>query len=254
MTTTVYDRVHGYVASDSRWSCDLERFGFPGLVAYVDNTGFGKIAVRGDFILCLAGCGNLIQQWKDWWRQPELPALLPPVEGDNGPVVLYAIDTKLNQLALHTPSVLDCVHLDQDTAELSAVFTGSGQTYAWTWWVASQCAKKSIQSVMGQDVFTGGDVRFVDFINNTSNIENTIHNVSAINHQMKTRGLVVNKHDPSMQPMPIGADVLTAIQAVVAENTLPMSAPHGAGPVIWNTAAKQRLESFVAKVRESESN
>lgn len=50
MTTTVYDRVNALVATDSRWSVDLSPHGYDGHILYIDDTGFGKLAPRNDFV------------------------------------------------------------------------------------------------------------------------------------------------------------------------------------------------------------
>ncbi|MCX2257831.1 hypothetical protein LVU85_18105, partial [Escherichia coli] len=87
MTTTVYDRVNALVATDSRWSVDLSPHGYDGHILYIDDTGFGKLAPRNDFVMLLAGDGLLIQLWKHWWRgdlsQQEPPVVLPTGQSVN---------------------------------------------------------------------------------------------------------------------------------------------------------------------------
>ncbi len=70
MTTTVCDFINRVVASDSRWSTKLDDYGFYNHIAFVDDTGFGKLSIRGNHVLCLAGDGKLIEQWKQWWKTP----------------------------------------------------------------------------------------------------------------------------------------------------------------------------------------
>lgn len=251
MTTTVCDFVNRVVASDSRWSVKLDPYGYFGHVAFVDDTGFGKLSIRGDIILCLAGEGALIELWKMWWKAPVLHAEYPPVESETGAVVIYAFNMKTNELEFN--SQLSCVHLDPQNRQLQAVFSGSGETAALANWQSSKCAISSIEIAKEFDVCTGGTVRFVNLKTNAINIEDTVDNIASVVTQLQQRGYVMNVNDPNKTQTPLAEFDAKTIGALAANGVLKLSAPCGNEAVVWDAAAKSRLSGFVNKVIAAES-
>lgn len=254
MTTTVYDRLNQFVASDSRWSMPLD--GMPGWLCYVDDTGFGKISLRQNKVLCLAGDGELIERWKNWWTAPTISMAYPDVEKpDGGQISLYAIDMESNQILFHQN--LGCVHLDPESRELQALFTGSGGTFALSGWQKSKCARTCVSQAMGTDCCSGGGVRYVDFATGMSDIECTVTTISEVLLQLKQRGFVMNLNDPSRTAYAISAqdvaqDVANA-KAIVANSNGVLSAPTGNEQIVWDHATKQRLNGFIEQLVREEA-
>lgn len=254
MTTTVYDRLNQFVASDSRWSMALD--GLPGWISYVDDTGFGKISLRQKKVLCLAGDGELIERWKDWWTAPTISVAYPDVENAaGGKISLYAIDMESNEILFHQN--LGCVHLDPESRDLQAIFTGSGGTFALSGWQTSKCARTSVSHAMGTDCCSGGGVRYVDFATGLTDIEDTVIKISDVLLQLQQRGFVMNLNDPSRTGYAISAqDVaqdLAVAKAIVASGNGVLSAPTGNEQIVWDQATKQRLHGFIERLVEEEA-
>lgn len=255
MTTTIYDRLNKFVASDSRWSKSVP--GMPDWIVFVDDTGFGKIAVRGQKVLCLAGDGELIQEWKDWWRASSIILQHPRVEKPTGEkVALYAIDMGKNKVMFSQN--LGCVHLDPATQELQALFTGSGGTFALAGWQSSKCAKTSVGLAMNDDCRSGGQIRYVDFGSGLSDIEDSVHNINEVELLLTKRGFAMNANDPNRTIYPIGAkdsnDDLTKVQAIVAGDSGFLNAPVGNEGIVWDEPTKARLHHFIEDLIAEESN
>lgn len=250
MTTTVCDFINRVVASDSRWSTKLDSLGLLNHVLFVDDTGFGKLSIRGNFVLCLAGDGKLIELWKRWWKAPVLYTEYPPVESESGAVVIYAINSETNQLEFCTQ--LSCAHLDSDTRDLQAVFTGSGETAALSTWQSVKCAKTAVEKAKQYDVFTGGKVRFVDLGSYEMDIEDEVDSLDDVLVQLQERGYVMRLDDPKKTLIPAKEFDAKTISALASTGKLHLSAPCGNEAVVWDEAAKSRLSSFVDRVIASE--
>ncbi|AKA17312.1 hypothetical protein ABDZ38_00475 [Aeromonas caviae] len=251
MTTTVCDFINRVVASDSRWSTKLDDYGFYNHIAFVDDTGFGKLSIRGNHVLCLAGDGKLIEQWKQWWKAPVLYREHPPVVSDAGAVVIYAINRATNQLEFGLQ--LSCAHLDPDTRHIQAVFSGSGETAALSNWQSAKCAKTAVEQAKLRDVFTGGTVRFVNLSTDEMDIEDELDSLDAVLNQLQERGYVMRQDDPMKTMIPVKEFDAKTISALASNGSLQLSAPCGNEAVVWDEAAKHRLGAFIDRVIESES-
>ncbi|WP_442797354.1 hypothetical protein [Pantoea vagans] len=229
----------------------------PDWVVYVDDTGFGKISLRGHIVLCFAGDGQLIQEWKDWWRQPTITIKYPRVEKDTGEkIALYAIDIKQNKVLFHQN--LGCVHLDPVTQELQALFTGSGGTFALAGWQSSKCAKTSVSLAMDDDCRSGGTIRYVDFDSGLSDIEDSVHDIHDVELQLQKRGFAMNANDPNRTVYPIGAADISAdvanVKAIVASDSGFLNAPVGNEGIVWDEPTKNRLHSFIENMISEEQS
>lgn len=253
MTTTVYDRVNQLVASDSRWSRDLDSLGLQDFILFVDDTGFGKISVNGNYVLCLAGNGSLIESWKSWWKGPNRSRdNYPPVEKQDGSkIVIYAINKATNEMEFW--SNLSCVHLEPENQQIQAVFSGSGQTYALQQWQQSQCAKSSVVTAMDGDCYTGGTVRFIDFNTGHNDLEDTVNTIADVVSIIKDRGQIMNKYDPTKTTTQITEPHLKMVRDLIANGDVNLSAPIGNANVVWDANAHQRLSNFIGKVLAEES-
>ncbi|EPB0900363.1 hypothetical protein [Yersinia enterocolitica] len=223
----------------------------PGWIAYVDDSGFGKISLRGKKVLCLAGDGELIEIWKKWWTSKVIEIAYPQVEKpDGGKISLYAIDIETNEILFHQN--LGCVHLDPANSELQAIFTGSGGTFALAGWQICKCARTSVTQAMQSDCCSGGSVRFVDFASGMVNIEDTVTKISEVNLQLQERGFVMNLNDPSrtayaLSAQDVAQDVANA-KAIAASSNDVLSAPTGNEQIVWDQGTKKRLHGFIERL------
>ncbi|POU74055.1 hypothetical protein C3387_20555 [Leclercia sp. LSNIH6] len=251
MTTTVYDRINRLVASDSRWSCDLSLKGYPGHVLYIDDTGFGKIADRNDFVMTLAGDGHLIELWKIWWSgdlsEQEPPVVLPTGQS----VVLHIVKKSSNEVIFDKGNMLAATCTQ--TKDLQAVFSGSGGGIAAQNWMSSHCAQTAIGEAKNFDPFTGGEVRFVDFTSKKTNLETSVRTISEVNRALLMRGLIMDTKNPHVQHVSISAQEVADVRQMLVNGNITPCAPIGKKTQDWDDASKQRLRSAIDRIREEES-
>ncbi|CFR14972.1 hypothetical protein [Yersinia frederiksenii] len=251
MTTTVYDSVNRLVASDSRWSCDLEACGYPGHVLYVDDSGFGKLADRNDFIMTLAGNGFLIELWKTWWAgdlsEQEPPVVLPTGQS----VCLHIAKKSTNEIIFDKGDklVVKCV----ETNSIKAVFSGSGSGSAAQNWLTNHCARTAIEAAKLQDFLTGGDVRYVDFISGKSDLENSIHTIAEVNQALLMRGLIMDTKNPLSPHVSISAQEVADVRQMLVSGAIVPCAPTGKETLNWDDKSKTRLAQAIQRIREEES-
>ncbi|HHS9765125.1 hypothetical protein [Raoultella ornithinolytica] len=251
MTTTVYDRINKLIASDSRWSCDLTQRGYPGHVLYIDNTGFGKIADRNDFVMTLAGDGLLIEQWKKWWAgdlsDQEPPVVLPTGQS----VVLHIVKKSTNEVVFDKGNMLAAAC--SQTKELQAVFSGSGGGHAAQDWMTNHCARTAIDAAKHVDPFTGGSVRFVDFASGMADLEASVQTISEVNQALLMRGLIMDTKNPHVQHVSISAQEVADVRQMLINGNITPCAPIGKKTQDWDDASKQRLSAAIKRIREEEA-
>ncbi|MGC0858434.1 hypothetical protein WKG86_05430 [Pantoea agglomerans] len=251
MTTTVYDRVNHLVASDSRWSFDLSKRGYDGHVLYIDDTGFGKIADRNDFVLTLAGDGFLIEQWKIWWSgdlsKQEPPVVLPTGQS----VCLHIVKKTTNEVVFDKGDklVVKC----QDTNDLKAVFSGSGSGSAAQNWMHSHCARTAIDSAKTVDPYSGGTVRFIDFLSSKADLENTVHAISEVNQALLQRGLIMDTKNPQSPHVSISAQEVADVRQMLVNGSITPCAPIGRPTQDWDEKSRTKLAEAINRIREEES-
>ncbi|MGY0150074.1 hypothetical protein [Edwardsiella tarda] len=251
MTTTVYDRVNRLIASDSRWSFDLSEKGYPGHVLYVDDTGFGKIADRNDFVMTLAGDGHLIELWKVWWAgslsQQEPPVVLPTGQS----VVLHIVKKSSNEVIFDKGSMLAATCTQ--TKALQAVFSGSGGGVAAQNWLSSHCAKAAIDKAKTVDPFTGGSVRYVDFTSNKTNLETSVRTIKEVNQALLMRGLIMDTTNPHVQHVSISAQEVADVRQMLVRGSIIPCAPVGNTTQDWDDTSKAKLRNAIDRIRTEES-
>ena len=254
MTTTVYDRVNRLIATDSRWSRKLDELGYPGHVAYVDDTGFGKMVVRDDHVLTLAGNGLLIQHWKDWWTgdlsEPRPPILIDGQEA----ITLHIVQMSTNEIIFDIGQVLAAHNFDDNGNKvINAVFAGTGSHFAGGVWLKTGCAKTSIEAAKVEDFCTGGEVRYVDFTSKKMNLENDKLLISDVADALLTRGMIMDTLNPISQPVPINEKEVVHIRQLIANGDITPCAPTGGKPVVWDTRAITRLDAAIDRIRQDEA-
>lgn len=254
MTTTVYDRISKAVTSDSRWSCLLDHLGYEGHVLYVDDVGFGKLALREDTVMVLAGHGYLIELWKKWLLTSELDpdAEMPPthLEGQM-PFTIYIIEMSTNEVLFdegHKHAVYDL-----ETKEIRAAFSGSGGLYAADNWIESTCARTAIDYAKGIDHYSGGTVRFVDFTSQKYDIETSLDTIQEVVNIMLERGFIMDTKKPGAAPVSISAQEVAEVRQLLASGALTPSAPVGKGAKPWDDVSKAKLKKAIQHIRDAEA-
>lgn len=251
MTTTVYDRLNRVVTSDSRWSVDLADKGYAGHVLYIDDTGFGKISDRNDFVLLLAGNGFLIELWKTWWKgdlqQQEPPVVLPTGQSVN----LYIVKKSTNEVIFEKGKKL--IVKDTTTNELFAVFTGSGSGFAAHNWMEKHCARTAIEESKRFDPCSGGEVRYVDFHSGKSDLEDSVSTINEVNQALIQRGLIMDTTNPQSPHVSISAQEVADVRQMLVNGSITPCAPVGGETVDWDDASKTRLRTAIDRIRAEES-
>lgn len=252
MTTTVYDRINKQVACDSRWSVDLITCGYAGHVLYVDDTGFDKIADRGDFAMVVAGDGGLIQRWKEWWGAPSLEQMHPPVVLPSGQCIsLYIVQKSKNTV------IFDKGHkfaaYNADTNEVEAVFSGSGGNHAANDWISSHNAKNAVEFAKVNDFYTGGAVKYVEFDTNSHNLQNGSMNFDVVVDAILRKGLIMDTKNPHLEHVPITNEEVAHVRQMVINGSITPCAPTGKNTVDWDETSKSRLEDAIKYIQHTES-
>lgn len=256
MTTTVYDRVNGKVACDSRWSSQLEQRlpQLNGYVLYVDDTGFGKLAERNDFVLVLAGSGELIEGWKKWFRQGQLipERGLPPVQGSNGESICISLIEKSTNKVIFDHGQKMAV-IQESSNEVLADFSGSGQHFAAFKWMRDSCPIAAVEFAEKLDAYTGGTVRFIDFKTGERNIEDSSSTISSVLTAMLERGFIMDTKTPGSSPVPISAQDVAHVREMIVNGQVSPCAPTGRECQDWDEQSKRELVRAMIYVRDSEA-
>ncbi len=254
MTTTVYDRMAKAVTSDSRWSCTLDHLGYEGHVLYVDDAGFGKLALREDTVMVLAGHGYLIELWKKWLLVSELDpeAEMPPTHiPGQMPFTIYIIEISTNKVLFdegHKHTIFD-----REANEVVAAFSGSGSLYAADNWLESTCARTAIDYAKCNDHFSGGTVRYVDFTSRKHDLETRLDTIQEVVNIMLQRGFIMDTKKPGAAPVSISAQEVAEVRQLLANGALAPSAPVGKGAKPWDDASKEKLKKAIQHIRDAEA-
>ena len=254
MTTTVYDRINKLIVTDSRWSKELDEFGYPGHVAYVDNTGFGKMIVRDDHVLTLAGNGLLIQHWNEWLsgdiNNPRPPILIDGAEA----ISLYIVKISTNEILFDKGQKLAAQAVDDEgNKTINAVFSGTGAPFAGNTWLQSGCARTALEAAKLGDVCTGGEVRFVDFTSGDKNLELEKHLISDVAEAFLLKGMIMDRNNPLSQPVPINEQEVAHIRQLIANGNITPCAPTGGAPLVWDAKSIERLDAAIDSIRRDEA-
>ncbi|MBD8180203.1 hypothetical protein IFU25_00665 [Pantoea agglomerans] len=253
MTTTVYDRINKLIVTDSRWSKDLTEFGYPGHVAYVDNSGFGKMCVRDDHVLTLAGNGMLIQHWKEWLSgdisKPRPPILIDGTEA----ISLYIVKISNNEILFDKGQKLAATAIDDEGNKvINAVFSGTGAPFAGNVWLQSGCARTALEAAKVGDICTGGEVRYVDFTSGQRLLETDKHLISDVAEAFLQKGMIMDTTNPLSQPVPINDQEVVHIRQLIANGNIVPCAPTGGKPVVWDEKSISRLDAAIESIRRDE--
>ncbi len=169
------------MATDSRWSIEYGQW-----ILYLDDTGYDKIERFNGVSLMFAGLGPKIQQYKDWIRSnPADFSAMPDVKGMAVCMVHEA-----------TNAVMFRKH--QDIESNNVYCAGSGARPAYSCWLDNKCSKTAVESAKRKDHFSGGDVKYVNFATNETNLANIFPQVQMtiqmITDNIIQRGIAMQIH------------------------------------------------------------
>ena len=246
MTTNAIDRLNRLVASDSRWSMAIDG----NRIAYVDDTGFDKLANRQFHTMAFAGDGILIERWKNWFLAEEL-------DFDNLPPFQRLEVNTLVTLYFSLVQKPDCnvifnsgwwIHHGEH-----ASFAGSGAAHAYDCYVLNGCGKKSITSAAVNDPATGGEIKFVELTTGVHNLSSDQSTLSNAIQQLNQRGFVMDTNTKVVTPIrdlqTATVEALSALQS--GERSL--SAPTGLPMRVWSDAQKDVFMKALKDVARQEA-
>ncbi len=240
MTTNVFCRKSNVLASDSRWSYKIiDEFAIPSAraVAYVDDTGFDKIAFDEDTGFLFAGPGDVIERWRQW-VEAKSPVMKRPDVAPNFAVCMTDLDS-VEILFEHGQKV-------QDEHCRTA---GTGAKPAYDCWVVNADAQRAVTSAIGRDLLSGGSVKFLNGTDRTHNVNPTV-DFASVATAFLAKGMVMYPATPKAVPLEQAAKEDPRIAQLVAQvkgNQLSAEAPSGYDPVVWTPADEARLDEALAK-------
>ncbi|MFV7666891.1 hypothetical protein [Shewanella algae] len=259
MTTIIYDKYNKAVASDTRWSCEAEFSDGRKYFFYVDDSDFEKIADRDTAVLILAGQGDLIAKWKDWWHNSLDENNLPPIENANGmtAVSLMIINKTTNEVIFDAgqKKLLYCMQ----TNNLMSVFAGSGDLWAAHCWNTNRDYVSAVITASNNDLYTSPIVKFVDFGNGTKNVAKCCFQYNEISNAMLRRGyfMDISNGQPAANDVgtPLTSEQLrTELSSKLANGSIVASAPvPGLSNFKWTDEHKARFQRAIQQVKQQEN-
>lgn len=257
MTTTVYDTVNRKIAADSRWSAKLSLSDGIEYLVYVDDSGFHKIADRKNAVLMLAGNGGLIAKWKEWWYTSLDGSLLPDTDINGVNVISLMIIDKINNKVLFTAGQNKPLYCKETNALLS-LFTGSGDIHAASCWNVNRCVQRAIESASLLDYYTSNQVKYVDFVSNTTNASEEDYDYSNIVNAILERGYIMNLAESTAANdagVPLNThQIYDEVQQIFVSGRVVASAPvPGLSEFIWTDANKKDLAVAINLVKNLEN-
>lgn len=232
MTTNAIDRLNRLVASDSRWSLPLDG----NRIAYVDDTGFDKLANRQFHTMAFAGDGILIEQWKAWFLAEELDFdSLPPfqrLEGNALVTLYFSLVQKPECIVVFNSGWW--IHHGEH-----ASFAGSGAPHAYDCYVLNGCGKRSVASAALSDPATGGEIKYVELTSGLHNLSETQRDLKYAIQQLNERGFVMDTNTKVITPIKdVHQTTVEALRALESgERSL--TAPTGLPMRVWTDAQKE---------------
>lgn len=241
MTTNVYCKKHNVLASDSRWSFRAidDKIQSTVAVAFVDNTGYDKIAFDGDTGYMFAGPGLVIDKWREWALSPNQSVIpRPAVEAD---FAICMTDLESGEILMEH---------GQKISDTNCRMAGTGAKPAYECWSVNEDAKRAVVSATKQDMLSGGDVKFLGGVGVKHNLDFSVP-FRSIRDQFLVKGMVMYIASPqALIPLAQAAQNDPRIQDLVNRvkaEQMSAEAPSGFDPVIWTPADEARLDDALAK-------
>lgn len=239
MTTNVFDRVNGMLATDSRWSQQQGRW-----LVYVDDANCHKIEVAANTAFMFAGRGYLIQQWKDWIRAGADPHGIPGFDG----LCICAVSIDTQELKI-------CEGLS--IVREDAAFGGSGAKFACPCWETNRDTPKSVETAKALDPATGGETKFFKLPTREHNLslgpgkESTIADVD---RAILTRGIVMDIGNMGsavpfrLSELAASNDEVRELKAKIEAGELSADAPSDAMYSQWTDEQKLRVTQALGNI------
>lgn len=240
MTTNVFDGNQGVIATDSRWSVLYGRW-----LIYVDDSRFEKIERFEDFAFMFAGKGSIIQLWKSWIRsKPADISGMPTCDG----ISVCIVEAKSQSVVFSER---------QDIIKEGAYFSGTGSRYAYLCWETNRNPLRCVESAKNVDVFTGGEVKYLNMTNGSHNLHAVTEDVTIdmVSSAIETRGMVMEIASASKRGVPFKLSDLAAndtgiqeVKSMIASGTLTPEAPCDGMHSEWSLDQKERLKGALSTV------
>jgi hypothetical protein len=240
MTTNVRDSISGLFAADSRWSIDLRPEGLEAIV-FVDSAAYSKILMTANLAYMFAGRSNVIDLWKAMIdvaeRDGKLDWSLLPVNGMAVSVVGLA-DAQVKFEFGHEIRL-------PDASASEASFAGTGSVAACTCWTVNKDPRKAVETAKGSDIFTGGNVRYLEFLSKNNNLIADSSLITLQNAFAKEGMIMETKLGVASTPVPLkdalAKQGLAAALLKIESGELSPTAPCDAVYNNWPTKERNKL-------------
>lgn len=242
MTTNVYDKRAGQLASDSRWSRISGEW-----IIWVDDTGYDKIICDARLGFLFAGELDKIDIWKQWviaGRKGVKP--LDQLRG--GGMSVIQIDLADGEIKFQSHKFLSSTF----GVAIKALYAGNGAIFAKTCWDVNKCALKAVDSAKIEDKSSGGTVMHYDRKSKSTNIVNTA-SVTDVQQQLKDKGIIMHTKD-ACEPMSVidaandpSNPIQQALAQMVVSGGIALSAPF---PEMNEPWSDEKIREFEAALNE----
>ncbi|WP_421180358.1 hypothetical protein [Aeromonas enteropelogenes] len=257
MTTTIYDTKKMLIASDSRWSASVALSDGQHLL-FVDDTKFHKLADRTGAVLVLAGDGELISSWKEWWISSDGldPDEIPAVSIGGVRVISVMIVSKLDGEVLFDAGPKSALVVPGDRPIYLAIFSGSGSNFASMEWQSSECPYAALDAAKRHDPCSGGGTMYVEMVGSNHNLHDESFDFSTVTNALLQRGFLMKL--AQMGPntvMPLASHPdCERVMSDLSSGAIRACAPMGGmkNPVDWSEMQHQRLKAAIGKVADIE--
>jgi hypothetical protein len=239
LTTTVHDKNAQIIASDSRWSCHLS----DSEVLYTDSSEFEKMVEKKSIALVMAGDAILISQWKEWAKD---------IKGNRPNVVRidqHGNDNPISICMIYKPST---VLFDVDVAtEVTphARFSGSGRHFARDCWESNSCALQAIRTAIYNDIYTGGEVKYVELSTTANNLSSDTMTIDELHKLMEEEGYIMNTETNTVTKINKNNNKKDIVKRI-ENGELVASAPTGSDESPWSSSQENALDEAVEVLRK----
>ncbi len=243
MTTNVFCKKSNVLASDSRWSYRIDdRLHTTLAVAYVDDTGYDKIAFDQDTGYIFAGPGPVIDRWRTWVLSPAQMLEKRPAVATDFSVCM--VDSESGEILMEH---------GQKVRDEHCRTAGTGAKPAYDCWMVNSDAQRAVATAMTQDWWSGGQVKFLS--GSRKHNLNLTADFASIAQTFLAKGMVMYPASSSKRSVPLAqaANDDPRIQNLVDKvksGQLSAEAPSGHDPVIWTPTDEARLDEALAKRAE----